>query len=132
TKGSERETLECHRRALPLAQAAFGPRHPQVAAIYEGMSAPIAITNPRDRKEACAVLERAREILEASVEPDNARLIGVLTSLAFCWSEDRQLDRAGALFQDILRRTTVLSTTRATAYAEYGHFMGTRGQFEEG
>jgi eukaryotic-like serine/threonine-protein kinase len=126
-----RETLVCQKQAVAMAEAALGPEHPQVALIYSNMWTPAMMDDPRNVKEGCAFLEKARKILEASVERNNPNLVRTLTDLAYCLRQSVNMERARATFEEALTRATVPSRSRAHLYQEYGVFLGETGNLKE-
>jgi tetratricopeptide (TPR) repeat protein len=95
------------------------------------MSGPIVSDEPNNRAAACAALEKARQILEASVERTNPNLIDTISDLAYCLGQDRQNDRARALHLDVLARLPAVPTSqRARAFHAYGRFLGDIGDFK--
>ncbi len=134
--GSDRidEALDLHARAVAGARGAYGPDHPNTAAILAGWAAALAAA--RRYAESIAVREQAREAYAAAYGPDNAQVGLQIRELARTWfaaGDDTRGDAWLEASYDHLRRS--LGPTHPVTLSErvsLGRRMLNRGEVEAG
>jgi tetratricopeptide (TPR) repeat protein len=120
----------CYEKLLQYALATNGPKHPNLAGIYNNMST-VWIANRSTRPEACGLIEKALRIFELFIARDNRGRITLESNLADCLRLTGHVEDARRRLLELLDRLPTPSSNRMAVRRFYGQLLFHNGESAE-
>ena len=121
------EMITCFRRALQLAQAAFGPDHPEIGSLYANLATALG-SRPENHAESRAMMRKALHLWRGHSGPN---VIKLKVNLAIAEEEADNVAEAKRLFESALEHRPV-GPSRGWVMERYGIFLANRVDVQAG
>ncbi len=109
----------CFRDLVAAGEATYGPRHYELASLYNNLAICL-VKRPRTLPEGCAMIRKAVDIKQASIDAAHPALLDDLNNLAWCLNEQGNLKEARSLFEKALTHAAPKTAARARLQDGYG------------
>jgi tetratricopeptide (TPR) repeat protein len=114
--------LACLRDTLSVAERVFGPKHADLAVIYQDL-AQVLETQERTHAEGCELRKKGLAIQKAVLAPTHPSLFTSMANLALCLTDDNKPAEARTYHEYLLAHVTRPGSRRAQVRLNFGIFL---------
>jgi tetratricopeptide (TPR) repeat protein/tRNA A-37 threonylcarbamoyl transferase component Bud32 len=114
--------LACLHDALAVAQRVFGPKHADVAVIYQEIAG-VLMLQERTHAEGCDLLKKGLAIERAVLAPNHPTILLSIAGVASCLSEENKATEARPYHEYLLAHVTRPGSRRAQVRLNFGNFL---------